>query len=211
MLTVSVAFYIDSTSSDLLGTVSCLGCCAFWMGTMSSAFFTVTVNVLETQEEFELLRGLYGPELMTVPMILFVWGCFMAFLQLVFYFKTQIDANVSYMCLSVCFLVAPLFFHSLHKMSWAHEIVDAKAEIDREQARALTPEDLRGRFMEYVATKKDNILDMDRDEFLSDLFGKGVKKTSAQQVYASRLFDVYLQSHVSSHYLEEAATSKNGV
>lgn len=195
LFSVSVAFYVESSTSDMLGTACCLGCCAFWMGTLSSAFLSVTITTVDTEREFAVLIGLYGETLMAVPMMLLVWGSLMIFLQLILFFKTQVDANVSYICLAVCFLVAPLFFHAMHKLSWVHQVIKADADVGKQEARSLTPEEIQSRLVLYVESKT-SFLDLDRQEFLSSLRGRRIKCTSAQQVYAGRLFDEYLETQL---------------
>lgn len=192
LFSISVDFYISGKGSDFLGAVACLGCCAFWMGTLSAAFLSVTVASVETDEQFALMVSLYSKELMAVPMLLFVWGSLMIFLQLVFFFKTHVDEQVSYICLGACLMIAPLFFHTLHKLSWVTEVIDAEADVEKEKATPLTPSEIHERLMEYVESKGNEIMDMDRHEFMESLKGRWIKSTSAQQVYARRLFDAHL-------------------
>ena len=87
LLSICVTFYTSNPSDHLYGVICCVANCALWMATLSSAFFAVVINTCEDDEHVQLLVGLYGRTLMRVPMMLFVWGCTMLFLEFVFYFK----------------------------------------------------------------------------------------------------------------------------
>ena len=58
-----------------------------------SAFFAVMINTCESDEQLTLLIGLYGPMLMRTPMMMFVWGTVMIFVEFVLYFKVNVDAG----------------------------------------------------------------------------------------------------------------------
>ena len=93
----------------------------------------------------------------------------------------------------------------MHKLSWVHEVVKADGELDKLEARSMTPDEIQGALKRYVAAKDDNFLDLDRDEFLESLKGHRIKSTSAQLVYASRLFDSHLEAKFKQLYPTVAA------
>lgn len=119
MLSVCVAFYTASNKTDYLyGIICCIANCTLWMGTLSAAFFCVVIHTCKSDREIELLQGLYGNFLMRVPMLLLVWGLVSLFLVFIWYFKLNIDPYFHCsLCLGGCFILAPLFFHCMHKVS----------------------------------------------------------------------------------------------
>ena len=108
MFTVSVAFYVENPGgpgTHFYGIVSCISNCALWMATLSSTLFTVVIHSLRSDEQLELLVDLFGPCLMRVPMMLFVWGTALIFIQFVLFFKISVDPGFPCtMCLTMCFL-----------------------------------------------------------------------------------------------------------
>lgn len=118
MLSVCVAFYTASNKSDYIyGIVCCIANCTLWMGTLSSAFFCVVIHTCKSEKEVELLKGIYGNFLMRVPMLMLVWGLISLFLVFILYFKLNIDPYFHCsLCLGGCFILAPLFFHCMHKV-----------------------------------------------------------------------------------------------
>merc|ERR1712061_975324 len=93
-------------------------------------------------------------------------------LEFILYFKFTIDAGLSCsLCLAGCGLLLPLFFHAMNKMGWAITIVNQQrvAKEEEEEASTTVPtlEELKTCFRNYMASKRDNVLALDREEFLS--------------------------------------------
>jgi hypothetical protein len=93
MLSVCVTFYTAADPDTLFGLVCCIANCALWMATLSSAFFYVVVNSCDSDDELELLVELIGTLFFRAPMLLFVWGSLIVFLEFVLYFKIHVDAG----------------------------------------------------------------------------------------------------------------------
>jgi hypothetical protein len=198
LLSIGVTFYTANTKgSHLYGLVCCICNCALWMATLSSTFFLVAINSFESDEQLQLLVELYGTHLMRVPIIMFVWGTSLLFLEFVLYFKLNVDPGLSCSaCLGACFAVVPLFFHCMHKMGWAAAIIQLDNEIQTAEATMPTPDDLRDNLRAYVDTVGGNCLALDRDEFL-DFCAKSrgkVKVTSVQRTFAGRIFDAHVDA-----------------
>jgi len=194
LLTVCVTFYTSNDQGDhLYGIVSCVANCALWMATLSSTFFAVIIHAMESDAQLQLLVTLFGANLMRVPMALFVWGTVLIFLEFILYFKLNVDPGFPCsMCLGTCFIIAPLFFHCLHKMGWAATVVHKEAALARKDATAPTVEDMRETLRRYVASKgDDNCLALDRDEYLASLPAalRRTHVTSVQTTFAATLFD----------------------
>merc|ERR1711907_362121 len=207
LLSICVTFYTASPSDHMFGIIACVANCALWMATLSSAFFAVMVNTCETDEQLALLIGLYGPYLMRTPMMLFVWGTSMIFLEFIFFFKENVDAGLGCtLCLTACFCVAPLFFHTMHKLGWAVAVVQEEAECQRRDAKPPTADDLRTELKHYVASKGSNVLALDREEFLHVLKIKpGARVTSVQRAFSKQLFDEYVEGELAKLTGEESS------
>jgi len=201
LLAVSITYYTaDEDGDHLFGIISCVANCAFWMGTICSAIFAVVVATLDTDEQLEQLVLLYGLALLRAPMVFFVWGCVLVFLQFIFYFKLKVDAGFNCSaCLGTCFVVAPLFFHCMHKMGWATKVIHTEAQAEADITRYSTPADLRQMLSSYVRNKEggNNVLALDRDEFLSLVrASKAIKPTSVQRDFAARIFDAHVEAEL---------------
>ena len=99
------------------------------------------------------------------------------------------------MCLTSCLVIIPLFFHSLHKLGWVGVLVKLDAEVTAREAKYPTPEELRRLVREYMASKGDNVLALDDEEFLSALKDEPtIKCTSTQVLYAKSLFDEHVKA-----------------
>merc|ERR1712232_587563 len=123
-------------------------------------------DTCQTDDDVDLLVGLYGKRLLRAPMLLFTTGSVMVFFEFVLYFKFTIDAGLSCsLCLGGCGLFLPLFFHSMHKMGWAVSIVNKQIDKRNTDFMAPTLEDLKGSFRNYQTSKGNNLLAFDRDEF----------------------------------------------
>ena len=206
MFTVSVAFYVENPGgpgTHFYGIVSCISNCALWMATLSSTLFTVVIHSLRSDEQLELLVDLFGPCLMRVPMMLFVWGTALIFIQFVLFFKISVDPGFPCtMCLTMCFLIAPLFFHTLHKMSWAVAVI-RESEDDHQRRHhdrrgGTDPRDLETALESYAESKGGFCLSMDKEEFMRGLHGAVNKAslTSVEKEFASQLFDSFIQRKV---------------
>jgi len=203
LLAVSITYYTaDEDGDHLFGIISCVANCAFWMGTICSAIFAVVVATLDTDEQLEQLVLLYGLALLRAPMVFFVWGCVLVFLQFIFYFKLKVDAGFNCSaCLGTCFVVAPLFFHCMHKMGWATKVIHTEAQAEADITRYSTPADLRQMLSSYVRNKEggNNVLALDRDEFLSLVrASKAIKSTSVQRDFAARIFDAHVEAQLTT-------------
>lgn len=207
LLSIGVSFYTAQPKDHLFGLVACIANCALWMGTLSSAFFAVMINTCESDEQLTLLIGLYGPMLMRTPMMMFVWGTVMIFLEFVLYFKLNVDGGLRCsLCLGTCLIIAPLFFHCMHKLGWAVGVVQAEAEAERKSAKPPTAPEIRADLLSYISSKGDNPLALDRDQFLYVLKTKpGACVTSVQRAFAKQLFDDHVE--VELEKLMEAAAS----
>ena len=93
------------------------------------------VNSCDSDDELELLVELIGTLFFRAPMLLFVWGSLIVFLEFVLYFKIHVDAGFNCsMCLASCFVLVPLFVHCMHKMGWAAAVVHAESASRRRRA-----------------------------------------------------------------------------
>merc|ERR1712232_130590 len=100
-------------------------------------------DICQTDEDVDLLVGPYGRRLLRAPMLLFTTGSVMVFFEFVLYFKFTIDAGLSCsLCLGGCGLFLPLFFHAMHKMGWAVNIVNKQIDNRTADSRVPTLEDL---------------------------------------------------------------------
>lgn len=200
LFTVGVTFYTSNQSGDhTYGLVCCVANCALWMATLSSTFFAVVIDSIETDEQLGLLVKLCGSVLLRVPMMLFVWGTSGLFILFVLYFKLNVDPGYNCsMCLGACFIIAPLFFHCLHKMGWAAAVVHSQASVERKKAKVLNVNDLQVSLGQYLALKGGNCLALDRDEFLSALSkASGRALTSTQRTLALRMFEAHVEVELS--------------
>lgn len=197
MFTVSVTFYIENFTGDhILGIVSCISNCALWMATLSSTFFLVVINSLFHDDEhfthekqLHVLVKLYGETLMRVPVILFVWGTLLIFLQFILFFKLHVDPGFPCsMCLGTCFIVAPLFFHCMHKMNWAIGVSNTMTE---KMSHPISVDEIEDALALYYKSKGGYCLSMDKSEFMKTLpqAVKKIKLTSVEVELASQLFD----------------------
>ena len=102
MLSICVSFYTSAAEMDhVYGVICCIANCALWMATLSSAFFVVAIGSCDNDRQVALLVEMYGTHLLRAPMILFVWGTSMLFLEFVFYFKIAVDPGFACsMCLT---------------------------------------------------------------------------------------------------------------
>ena len=198
MLSVCVTFYTASDPDTLFGLVCCVANCALWMATLSSAFFYVVVNSCDCDGDLELLVDLIGTAFFRTPMLLFVWGSLVVFLEFVLYFKLHVDAGFNCsMCLAACFVLVPLFVHCMHKMGWAASVVHAESAVRRRRAveRPATPAQVRAAVADYVATRP--VLLLDRDELKAFAEAKlGNLTTSAQEKFLDRLFDQHVDARL---------------
>ena len=198
MLSVCVTFYTADDPDTLFGLVCCIANCALWMATLSSAFFYVVVNSCDSDDELELLVELIGTLFFRAPMLLFVWGSLLLFLEFVLYFKIHVDAGFNCsMCLASCFILVPLFMHCMHKMGWAATVVHAESASRRRRAaeRPCAPVELKGAFLDYAASKP--VLSLDKGElrkFAEDRLG--LLTTTAQHAFLDKLFDRYVDARL---------------
>lgn len=195
MLSICVSFYTaDQRWDHIYGLVCCIANCALWMATLSSAFFVITIGACESDEQVTLLVGMYGVYLMRAPMMLFIWGTTMLFLEFVLYFKITVDAGFTcVMCLTSCLLLVPLFFHCMHKLGWAARVVQAHNEVEKKNARPLTTIEIQNELCNYIGRKGNNFMELDYKEFLRLFDEPGIKKTSTQVAYAKQIFDAHVQ------------------
>ena len=200
MLTICVQFYTANSVHDhVYGLLCCVANCFLWMSTISSAFFATAVSTCNTANDVALLVGMYGKGLMRVPMMLFVNGALLLFLEFVLYFKINVDPGYNCsVCLGACFCVVPLFMHCMHKMGWACGVVSANTEAKK---GTVTPAGIRGAFAAYVATKGgDGVLALDRGEFL----GRLDAATSVQRTFAAQLFDTHVAAALAELHAADA-------
>jgi hypothetical protein len=133
-------------------------------------------------------------------MMLFVWGTSTIFLEFILYFKLNVDPGFPCsMCLGTCFVVAPLFFHCLHKMGWAAAVVHTEAAAAKRSAVVPTVNEIQATLFAYVKMKGGNVLALDRDEYL-DALGGSLRTThisSVQRAFAAKLFDAHVESELS--------------
>lgn len=205
LLSVCVTFYIEGGGENchlygmdmchVFGLVCCVANCALWMATLSSAFFTVVLNSCKDNQQLSLLVSLYGPYLMCVPMMLFVWGSVLLFLEFILFFKLHVDPGINCSaCLGSCLVLAPLWLHCMHKMGWVAGVVHEEAR-EREQTPVVpTVEQVEHVFRNYVYSKGGNCLALDHEELLALLDGPGAKITSAQRAFATRLLDLHIEA-----------------
>lgn len=198
LLTVGVTYYTASDASmHLHGVLCCVANCALLLGTLMSTFFAGAVSMFGAQVHVDLLVGLFGINLMRGPMILFVIGLGLLYLEMVLWFKMTVDAGATCtLCLSACFTMAPLFFHTMHKMGWAVEVVAEEIRAESRNAKMPTPEDLQACFRRYLDDHEGICLSLDRDEFLALLEVPGVRVTSVQRVFAGQIFDAYVEEEL---------------
>ena len=229
LLSICVSFYTSNASNHLYGIVCCVANCALWMATLSSAFFAVVINACADDAQVQVLVGLFGRPLMRVPMMMFVWGSTMLFLEFILYFKINVDSGFNCsLCLGSCLVLMPLFFHCMHKMGWSALVVMEDAAACRRSAVAATPADIRARLRLYVAAAQQqqdddgqgggggggggggsgsgsSVLALDCDEFLASLVDPRVKATSVATAYARRLFDAHVEAALAAMEAKEAA------
>ena len=223
LLAICVTFYTANNDGDhLYGLVCCISNCALWMGTLASAFFaTVLHTACKNDHDVEILVSLYGPNLMRVPMMMFVWGCSMLFLEFILYFKNTVDAGFNCsLCLGACLMVIPLFFHCMHKMGWAANVLHAKNQSAAERPSSLiTLHNIKAGLEAYKEEKRrmchgnvngsafndvDLTLSFDVDEFLDNFLpeylaiGTRGSLTSVQRICATKLFDKEVQTRLLS-------------
>ena len=145
------------------------------------------------QVQVQLLTNLCGKYLLRMPLMFFIWGALLLFVELFFYFRLNVDPGASCsMCLGICLVVGPLFLHCLHKMAWVAEVVMADAESrSTHQGDFFTAKDIRASFVAYKTGKTnkgvENVLALDRDEFLQEFAGGSL--TSVQLAFAGQVFD----------------------
>jgi len=184
------------------------------MATLSSAFFAVVINACADDAQVGVLVGLFGRPLMRVPMMMFVWGSTMLFLEFILYFKINVDSGFNCsLCLGSCLVLMPLFFHCMHKMGWSALVVMEDAAACRRSAVAATPGDIRARLRLYVAAAQggggggsgSSVLALDCDDFLASLVDPRVKATSVATAYARRLFDAHVEAALAAMEAKEAA------
>jgi hypothetical protein len=199
MLSVTVSFYTSGNSdAHLHGIVCCLANCSLWMCTLMSAFFYVAFDACQSDAHVDLLIALYGRRLLRAPMLLFTVGAVMVFLEFILYFKFTIDAGLSCsLCLGGCGLILPLFFHAMHKMGWAITIVNKEVDIGTAHLEATpTLEDLKRAFSRYQFSKGDNLLALDRDEFLAFSTKGRTQVTSVQHAILAKIFDSHVEAEL---------------
>jgi len=212
LLSICVTFYVEGGGDEchlygldmchVYGLVCCVSNCALWMATLSSAFFTVVLNSCKDDEQLELLLSLYGRYLMCVPMMLFVWGSILLFLEFIMYFKLHVDPGINCSaCLGSCLVLYPLWLHCMHKMGWVAAVVHEEAK-EREQAPQIVPtfEELEKAFQDYVDSAQGNCLALDHEEFLTFLQKPGTKITSVQRIFATRLLDSHVEAELRKRF-----------
>lgn len=200
LLSVGVTYYTASTSlaMHLHGVVCCVANCSLLLGTLMSTFFAVTFGTLKSQEDTELFVGLMGQMLLRGPIFMFVVGLSLLYAEMVLWFKMTIDAgSACTFCLTSCLTLAPLFFHCMHKMGWATQVVNEEAAAQLRRAGPPTPEGLRQSFQAYLESKDSNCLALDRDEFLEGLGCAAVRATSVQRALAGQIFDAHVEAELS--------------
>lgn len=206
MLTVSVTLYTESNGDTLFGLVCCIANCALWMAMLSSAFFYVVVNSCDSDDELDLLVKLIGTIFFRAPMLLFVWGSLVVFLEFVLYFKLHVDAGFNCsMCLASCFVLVPLFVHCMHKLGWATAVVHAESAAGRRRAAEYpcTPAELKETFLDYAAKKP--VLSLDKDElrhFAEERLG--MLTTTAQHAFLDKLLEKYVDARLDDLAAEAA-------
>ena len=198
MLSICVTFYTSATKMDhVYGLICCVANCALWMATLSSAFFVVTIGSCESDEQTMLLTNMYGKFLMRVPMILFLLGTAMLFLEFVFFFKMAVDPGFPCaMCLTSCLVIVPLFFHCMHKLGWVGMLVKLDAEVKAREAKYPTTEELRSLLKCYIQSKSDNVMALDFGEFKKMVLSQPIRCTSTQLLYCEKIFDAHVQRHL---------------
>lgn len=201
MLSVCVAFYTNSDSADYIyGMVACIANCTLWMGTLSAAFFAVVVHTCKTEDEVSMLIGLYGSHMMRVPLLLLIWGLAMLFLVFILYFKLNIDPYFHCsLCLGGCFIIAPLFFHALHRLGYVRNIVYAHYESRDRLGRTPSLCDLQNVLAEYIrSTREPGVLSLDKTEFLHFLDKQlHLRIGSVARSCAADLFDTHVKDELS--------------
>jgi len=190
MLSICVSFYTSATKMDhVFGLICCVANCALWMSTLASAFFVVTIGACSTDQEVSLLVLMYGTYLLRVPMILFLWGTAMLFLEFVFYFKMEVDPGFPCaMCLTACLVIVPLFCHCMNKLGWVGMLVKLDADVKEREAKHPTVENLRNLLSSYVKSKGACVLALDRDEFVDMVRSQPYRFTSTQLAFADKIF-----------------------
>ena len=114
---VAVVFYTQNwygkyPGDHLYGVVGCIANCALWMGTLASAFFMVVVGACQTDEELNRLINIYGKNLTAIPLMFCSWGIILLFGMFILFYKNTVDSGITCtICLSICLLYVPLFFH----------------------------------------------------------------------------------------------------
>lgn len=199
LLTVGVTYFTatDSEALHLHGIVCCVANCSLLLGTLMSTFFAITFGTLSSEADTELFVGLMGQVLLRGPILMFVVGLSLLYSEMVLWFKITIDAgSACTLCLTSCLTLAPLFFHGMHKMGWATQVVNEEAAAQRRRAGPPTLEGLRQSFGAYLESKDGNCLALDRDEFLESLDGTGIRATSVQRDLAGQIFDAHVKAEL---------------
>lgn len=130
-------------------------------------------------------------------MLLLSVGGILLFLEMVLWFRITFDAGLHHnLCLGACFVIMPLFLHTMHKLGWAVEIVNEEALVEKRHATTPTPEDLRAGLRTYTASKGGECLALDRDEFLALLEKPWGQVTSVQRAFAKQIFDAHVESEL---------------
>ena len=94
-------------------------------------------------------------------------------------------------------MIAPLFFHCMHKLGWAVSVVQAESEHQRQNSHPPTADEIRQDLASYLAAKGPNPLALDRDQFLYLLKTKpGANVTSVQRAFAKQLFDDHVEAEL---------------
>jgi len=208
MLSVCVTFYTSSSKSDYLyGIVCCLANCSLWMAVLSAALFAIVIHSTN-ESSVQMLIGLYGSFLLRLPMLLLVWGLLMLFLVFILFFKLHIDPYFHCsLCLGGCFVIAPLFFHCVHKIGWARAVVIAHEAAELRDAHAPTLADLNEILNAYVKGRRGNVLALDLSDFM--LFMESHRELtfgSVSREVAKRLFDERVRG-----MLEEQEKTQNRI
>ena len=120
-------------------------------------------------------------------------------------FKETIDAGFNCsLCLGACFVVAPLFFHCMHKMGWVVTIVHHEDVVKK----IPSLEDIQT-ILDGYKQSKPNILACDLDEFLILLEKYHYTKlTSVQKLVAKRMFDAHIDTEIENLELRETKSNE---
>ncbi len=216
MLNICVVFYTGADVGaskysyeysilHVYGIICCLANCALWMACLSSAFFVVAIGACDDEQQVKVLVTMYGTVLMRAPMMLFVWGTTLLFMEFIFYFKIAVDPGFACtMCLTGCFVIVPLFFHLMHKLGWVGRLVRMESDLkERDSANYLTPIQIRDLLDLYVTSKKakgnPNPFALDYQEFESLIKNQPRNRiTTTQLQYAKEVFDRHVSKVMES-------------